>query len=51
MQVGTDNKIRVNGFYETPKNELVGSQHFGNHRKKLLKTLEKTLLIMMLICV
>ena len=27
-QVGTDNKIRVNGFYETPKNELVGSQHF-----------------------
>ena len=33
MQVGTDNKIRVNGFYETPKNELVGSQHFGNHRQ------------------
>ena len=49
MQVGTD-KIRVNGFYETPKNELVGSQHFGNH-KKILKTLEKTLSIMMLICV
>ena len=33
MQVGTDNKIRVNGFYATPKNELVGSQHFGNHRQ------------------
>ena len=32
MQVGTDNKIRVNGFYETPKNELVGSHHFGNNR-------------------
>ena len=33
LQVGTDNKIRLNGFYETPKNELVGSQHFGNHRQ------------------
>ena len=33
MQVVTDNKIRVNGFYETSKNELVGSQHFGNHRE------------------
>ena len=35
MQVGTDNKIRVNGFYETPKNELVGSQYFGNNKKIL----------------
>ena len=50
MQVGTDNKIRVNGFYETPKNELVGSQHFGNHRQ-IWKTLEKSLSNMMLICV
>ena len=33
MQVGTDNKIRVNGFYETPKYELFGNQHFGNHRQ------------------
>ena len=33
MQVVTDNKIKVNGFYETAKNELVGSQHFGNHRQ------------------
>ena len=33
MQVGTDKTIRLNGFYETPKNELVGNQHFGNHRQ------------------
>ena len=33
MQVGTNNKIRMNGFYETPKSELVGNQHFGNHRQ------------------
>ena len=32
-QVGTDNKIKVNGFYETAINQLVGSQHFGNHRQ------------------
>ena len=30
MQVGTDNKIRVKSFYETPINELVSNQHFGN---------------------
>ena len=33
MQIGTDNKTRVNGFYETPKNQLVGNQHFGNRRQ------------------
>ena len=32
-QVGTNNKIRMNGFYETPKNELFGNQHFGSHRQ------------------
>ena len=33
MQFGTDNKIRVNGFYEKPKNELVGNQHIGIHKQ------------------
>ena len=33
MQAVTDNRIRVNGFYETPRNELVTNQHFRNHRQ------------------
>ena len=50
MQAGTDNKIRVNGFYETPKNELVGNQHFGNH-KQIFENVAKILSSMMLTCV
>ena len=40
MQVGTDNKIKMNGFYETPKNELVGKQFHGNH-KQIFENVEK----------
>ena len=33
MQAGTDNKIKANGLYETPKNELVDNQQTGSHRQ------------------
>ena len=33
MQAVTENRIRVNGFYETPRNELVSNQQFRNHRQ------------------